>query len=107
MPSKNSTAHKLNTQPALTTNEVKRIAEELAMALNSDTKHISLLTLLLNHLDQLQDNGPMFAVTMSAIKNHLFINTSEGYNAQEKFQTDAYANRGKLLRWPYERKGDK
>ena len=107
MASKNSNVRKLKTQPKpqLTDNEVKRIAEKLAVTLEHDAEDIALITLL---FDYLQGVEPQFLWgAIYTIKSYLFVGTSAMDEAQEKFQSNAYANRGKLLMWPYERSESK
>jgi hypothetical protein len=103
MPSRNSNVRRLKTQPKpqLTHDEVKRIAEKLAVALEHDAEEIALLTLL---FDYLQGVEPQFLWgAIYTIKSYLFVGTNAMDDAQKQFQADAYANRGNLLLWPYER----
>lgn len=106
MPSRQSTARKLKSQPKqqLNDSEVQRIAEKLAVALEYDGQNIALLTLLFDYLESLH-RDPLFSGAVYTIKKHLFVGTNAADNAQEQFQADAFKNRGKLLQWPYEQKG--
>jgi|ERR1051326_711232 hypothetical protein len=103
MASKNSNVRKLKTQPkpVLNSDELQRIAEKLAVALEHNTEEISLMTLLFDHLQTIPAN--LLWGEIYTIKKYLFVGTSEMDEAQERFQANAYANRGKLLMWPYER----
>lgn len=106
---KTTTARKPKTQPKplLTHDELKRIAEKLSTALNNYDEEIGLLTMLFDHIETVsQDAGEPWS-SIYTIKKHLFINTSPADAAQERFQSNAYANRGTLLMWPSERKGAK
>lgn len=108
MPSRQSTARKLKSQPKqqLTSAEVQRIAEKLAVALEYDAEHIALIILLFDYLETVENESrPLFSAHVYTIKKHLFVGTSAADNAQEKFQAEAFANRGTLLQWPGERKG--
>jgi len=102
---KQSNVRKIKTQPkpVLTPRELQRIAEKLAVALEHDTEEIGLITLLFDHLENVEPN--FLSGEIYTIKKYLFVGTSEMDNAQEQFEKDAYKNRGKLLRWPGERKG--
>lgn len=103
MASKNSTVRKLKSQPnpVLTPDEVQRIAEKLAVALEHDEEEIGLITLLFDHIQNVDPN--FLWGTIYTIKKHLFVGTSAMDDAQLEFQKDAYKNRGTLLMWPYER----
>lgn len=112
MASKQSTARKPKSQPLteihanLTPDEVQRLAEKLATALEHDSDDIGLMTLLFDHLEQTyyaDDHGGDFASSIFTIKKALYAGTIESERAQQRFQADAYRNRGKLLLWPYER----
>lgn len=105
MASKQSTARKPKSQPQqqLTDAEVQRIAERLAAILEYDEESIALITLLFDYLETV---GPsLFSGATYTIKKHLFVGTNAADYAQEKFQADAFVNRGKLLQWSGERKG--
>lgn len=104
MASKNSTVRKLKSQPKpqLTDDEVKRLAEKLAVAVEHDSEDIALLTLLFTHLENQPDRvGILNEIYM--IKQYLFVGTNEADDAQKQFQADAYKNRDNLLMWPFER----
>src|SRR5689334_12065317 len=107
MASKNSNVRKLKTQPkpVLTSDEVQRISEKLAVALEHDEDDIGLITLLFDHIQNVDPN--FLWGTIYTIKKHLFVGTSAMDDAQERFQKDAYKNRGTLLLWPYERSAAK
>lgn len=94
-----------DTKQLLTTQEIRRIAEKIAVELGNDSEHIALVTLLFEHLYQTWPNLQAFSLAISTIKDQLFADTNEASEAQRQFQTDAYKNRGKLLLWPRERKG--
>lgn len=98
----NSTVRELKPQ-TLTTAEIQRIADKLSASLQNDSEDLALLTLLLDHLEQVRTDQPTFSGDVYNFKNQLFINTSEGCDAQQQFQADAFKNRGKLLRWPGKR----
>lgn len=104
MPSRNSNVRTLKSKPkpTLTGNEVKRLAEKLAVAVGHDSEEIGLLTLLFAHLESQPDRVDVVN-EIYTIKKYLFVGTDEADSAQEQFQADAYAQRGKLLMWPYER----
>lgn len=106
MPTKNSTVQKLKTQPKLTHEELKRVAEKLGAALCDSNETISLLTLLFDHLESVSSDSVAFWSAAYTIKSQLFLVTSAAGDAQEKYQAEAFANRGRLLQWPYERKGN-
>ena len=104
MASKNSNVTKLKTQPQLTHAEVQRLAGRLAQALGSDDKSIGMLTLLFDYIaDQTHLVGVANEIDM--IKKYLFVGSSAVEGAQKRFESDAYRNCGKLLRWPNGRKG--
>lgn len=107
MASKQSTARKPNSQPQpqLTIAEVQRLVEKIAVALENDSNNIALLILLFDHLEQRRTEPVLLSCAIDTIKDCLFARTSEAGDAQREFQADAYKNRGKLLQWPYERKG--
>lgn len=110
MASKNSTAHKLRTQPKLTTEEIKRIAEKLAVRIEHDSEETALLMLFLSHLETLVEQRDSYMDLWSALhdfRRSLFVGTTASANAQKEFQAEAYQNRGNLLLWPNERKGAK
>lgn len=89
-------------KPQLTDEEVKRLAEKLAVAVEHDSEDIALLTLLFTHLETQPDRvGILNEIYM--IKQYLFVGTSEADNAQKEFQAEAYKNRDNLLMWPFER----
>ena len=104
MTSKNSTARKSRSQskPQLTHEEVKRIAEKLAVALEHREEDISLITMLFDHLEQISADSTDLWCALYDIKKSLFVGTSASDEAQKQFQARAYQNRGKLLKWPYE-----
>lgn len=107
MPTKNSTVRKLKTQPKLTSDEIKRIAEKIGVELEHDEEPVSLLLLFLTHLEMLAEQRDSYMHVWSAIydfRKHLFLGCSASDAAQDEFQANAYANRGKLLLWPSERK---
>lgn len=108
MPSKNITTRRLTTQlkSLLTNSEVQRIADKLAIALEHKSENIALITLLFDYLETVQRDSAQFSSTVYDIKKYLFVGTNAADSAQEQFQADAYKNRGKLLQWPSERKGD-
>src|SRR5688572_13406068 len=86
----------------LTGEEVQRLTEKLAVAVEHDSEEIALLTLLFTHLENQPDRIGVVN-EIYTIKKYLFVGTNEADAAQDKFQTDAFANRGKLLLWPYEK----
>jgi hypothetical protein len=100
---KTSTARKPKPQ-LLTDNEIRAIAEQLAMGVSHRTEDIALLTLLFDHIQALVSQGEDISSTIYEIKTVLFVDTDEAIAAQKRFQSDAYANRGKLLLWPNERR---
>lgn len=105
MASTKSNVRKLKTQPKLTSEEIKRIAERLAGRMEYDEEEIALLLLFLNHLETLIEQRNSYTDLWSALydfRKHLFIGCSAADSAQDQFQANAYANRGKLLRWPSE-----
>ncbi len=107
MASKNSTVRKLKTQPKLTSDEIKRIAEKLAVRIEHDEEETALMLLFLTHLETLVDQRDSYIDLWSALydfRKHLFLGCSAADDAQERFQANAYANRGKLLLWPNERR---
>lgn len=107
MPSKQSTVRRLKTQPKpvkLKDSEIVRITEKLACALEHDSESIALVTMLFDQLEEARANYPDFFNIVYTVKKHLFIGTNAADDARAAFQTNAYANRGKLLLWPYERK---
>lgn len=93
-------------KPKLTLDEVQRVAEKIAVSLEHDSSDMALMMLLLDHLERTQRNAPEFSCAMITIKNAMFTGTIEASEAQDRFEANAYTNRGKLLLWPYERKGD-
>lgn len=106
MPSTNSNVRKLKSQPKLTHIEVQRLAERLASILEYDSENIAILTLLFDHIEKTyEERGDVYDITYT-VKKYLFVGVSESDHARDKFEADAYANRGKLLRWPNER-GDR
>ena len=107
MATKQSTARKQNTQQSpqkLTVAELERLTEKLAVALEHDGENVALMTLLLDQLEQTRETDQFFKI-VHTVKRHLFNNTIEADDACEQFRVSAYANRGKLLLWPRERKG--
>src|SRR5688572_12251814 len=88
----------------LTNAELQRVAQKLAVALENNSEDIALLTLLFDHLEQVHCETSELSVAIYTIKKHLFIDTDAASQAQEAFEADAYANKGKLLRWPSERR---
>jgi hypothetical protein len=104
MSTRNSNVRKLKSQPKpqLTSEEVQRLAEKLAVAVEHDSEEIALLMLLFTHLENQPDRVDVVN-EIYTIKKYLFVGTNEADNAQDKFQSHAYANRGKLLQWPNER----
>lgn len=107
MASTKSTVRKLKTQPKLTEAELQRIAQKLASTLAHDPEKIGLLLMLFDQLELSRGIYINFYGIVSTIKQHLFIGTDASLNAQNEFQADAYRERGKLLLWPFERKGAK
>lgn len=91
-------------QPKLSHEEVQRIAEKIAVALEHDEEEISLITMLFDHLEQISDNRTQLGLALYDIKRVLFVGTIASDDAQKQFQVRAYQNRGKLLQWPYEKK---
>jgi hypothetical protein len=63
-----------------------------------DDEFVGLLMLLLNHLSLL-DDGPTGYVytTIFTAKQHLFIGCKDADKAQERFETNAWANRRDLM----------
>ena|SRR5688572_9886975 len=103
MPKMNSNVRKLKSQPKLTPSEVQRIAEKLAVALEHG-EGVNLLTMLFSHLQAAADNKSCdLEIAIYDVKRHLFHGTAESDSAQQKFESDSFANRGKLLAWPTER----
>lgn len=111
MSTRKSNTARLNTQPQLLDpDEIKRIAEKIAVRVEHDAEETALLLLFFDHLEALLEQPDTYTEIWSALydfKQHLFIGTSAADDAQRQFQANAYANRGKLLLWPYERKGAK
>lgn len=110
MSTRKSTTTRLKAQPAfrlLTDDEIKRIAEKLAVRIEHDEEETALLLLWIQHLEALVEareyNGLWSA--LYDFRKHLFLGCPAADAAQDAFQADAYRNRGKLLLWPYERKG--
>jgi len=103
---KTAAVRKLKSQPKpqLTDAEVQRIAEKLAVALEHRAEDIGLITLLFDHLQTLVIEDEDISLPIYVIKRSLFVGTTEADEAQRQFQSRAYANRGTLLLWPYERK---
>lgn len=101
MASTKSNVRKFKPQPQLTDTEVERISERLASALEHDGDNIALVTLLFDHIER-QKHIVDVVNAIYGIKKRLFIGLAECDNARDQFQADAYANRGKLLRWPNE-----
>lgn len=109
MPSTKSTVRKIKTQPKLTTEEIIRIAEKLAVRIEHDEEETALMLLWIQHLEVLVEQRE-YTDLWSALydfRKHLFLGTSAADHAQDQFQANAYAERGKLLLWPYEKKGAK
>lgn len=104
---KQTNIRRLKTKPRLTPDEVQRIAEKLAVALEHNSENTSLMTMLFDHLQVVSNDHPDVWSSIYTIKRHLFAGTVEADDAQAQFQANAYANRGKLLMWPYERKESK
>lgn len=105
MASAKSNVRKLKTQPQLTSDEIKRIAERLAARIEYDEEETALLLLFLSHLEILVEQRDAYTDLWSALydfRKHLFIGCSAADSAQDQFQANAYVNRGKLLRWPSE-----
>lgn len=111
MSTRKSNTVRLNTQPRLLEpDEIKRIAEKIAVRVEHDEEETALLLLFFDHLEALAEQRDTYSEMWTALydfKQHLFLGTSAADNAQRMFQANAYANRGKLLLWPYERKGAK
>lgn len=63
------------------------------------------MTLLFDHLQRVETNPNQISITIDTVKKSLFSATEESGKAQEHFQAEAFKNRGKLLLFPYERKG--
>lgn len=109
MSTRKSNTVRLYTQPQLLEpDEIKRIAEKIAVRVEHDAEEISLLLLFFDHLEALAEKKDTYCEMWTALydfKQHLFLGTSASDDAQRRFQANAYANRGKLLLWPYERKG--
>ena len=105
MASKQSTVHKINSQPKLTDDEIKRIAEKIAARIENDEEETALLLLWIQHLEVLVDQHEYSLIwsALSDFRKHLFLGCSAADRAQDQFQANAYANRGKLLLWPNER----
>jgi hypothetical protein len=59
--------------------------------------------MLFDHLEQISVDPNDLWCALYDIKRSLFVGTSASDEAQEQFQAKAYQNRGKLLKWPYER----
>lgn len=107
MASKNSNVRRLKTQPKLTTEEIVRIAEKLAVRIEHDEEETALMLLWIQHLEVLIE-AREYTDLWSALydfRTHLFLGTASADQAQDQFQATAYRDRGKLLLWPYERKG--
>lgn len=110
MPSKQSTVRRPKTQPVtrikpqLTHDEVQRVAEKLAAALEHDSADMALMTLLFDHLSEVRTENGDFYGSIHTIKTAMFSGTNEASDAQRRFERGAYANRATLLLWPYERK---
>jgi hypothetical protein len=103
MATRQSTVRKLKSQPQLTHSEVQRIAEKLAVEMEHG-EGVTLLMLLFSHLQTIADNNSCdLEIAFYEIKKHLFIGHPESDAAQKQFESAAFANRGKLLRWPNER----
>lgn len=93
----------LITPPTLTEAEAERIAEKLGVALEHNSEDISLLLLLVNHLETIRDDPADFLSATFAIKQKLFLGTIAAEMAQEHFESQAMASRGDLLMWPTEK----
>lgn len=103
MASTNSNVTKLKTQPKLTHAEVQRLSERLASILENDSEDVAILTLLFDHIERTyEERGDVYDIIFT-VKKYLFAGLDEADQARDQFQADAYANRGKLLRWPEER----
>lgn len=99
----NSNVRKLAPKEQLTPAEVQRVAEKLAIALEHRTQDIGLLLMLFAHLQTVADNNlPDLEFAFYNIKQVLFTGTLEADAAQERFQSNAFKNRGRLLAWPVE-----
>jgi hypothetical protein len=110
MASRQSNVRRIKTQPKLTSEEIRRIAEKLAVRIEHDAEETALLLLFLTHLDALIQQRDSYLDIWSALyefRQHLFLGTSAADHAQEEFQAKAYQDRGKLLMWPNERKESK
>lgn len=98
-----SNVRKLAPKPLLTGEEVQRISQKLAIALEHNSAEISLVTMLFDHLETVSQHSPTdLEFALYDIKRFLFVGTAESDAAQQEFQSAAFANRGKLLKWPYE-----
>ena len=98
-----SNVRKLKSQPQLTPSEVQRIAEKLAVALEHG-EGVNLLTMLFSHLQAAADSDSCaLEIAIYDVKRHLFHGTAESDAAQQQFQSDSFANRGRLLAWPSEK----
>lgn len=102
---KNSTIRTSRKAPIhqLTEAEAERIAEKLAVSLENDAEDISLLVLLINHLEAVREDFVVFSSSTFSIKQKLFMGTIAMSDAQGQFEADALADRNNLLMWPTEK----
>jgi hypothetical protein len=108
MSTRKSNVRRLKTQLKLTSEEIKRIAEKLAVRMEHDAEEVGLLLLFVSHLEMLAEHKDSYLNLWSALydfRKHLFIGCPAADSAQDQFQSETYAKRGKLLLWPYEREG--
>jgi hypothetical protein len=96
-------ARKIEPQPLLTSAEIQRIAEKIAVEMEHDADRIALITLVISHLEHCYHNSLDPWDTLYTLRKYLFVGTSEMDRAQERFQSEAFKNRGRLLLWPSER----
>lgn len=103
---KNSTVRKLKPQPKLTDDEIKRVAEKIAVRIEHDEPETALLMLYFRHLEILVEERNYTDIwsALYDFRQHLFLGTNASDSAQDQFQETAYRDRGKLLRWPGERR---
>lgn len=83
--------------PTLSYHEIDRLAVKLAGVLECDSDSMALLTLLINHLEQVREDSIPFHLATSSIKSRLFAVTIESGEAQRSFEAKAKAQRGRLL----------
>lgn len=108
MASKKSNVTRLKPQPQtqLTDDEVKRISEKIAVALEHRTEETALLILLFRHIEALAESKDSYIDLWSClftVRQHLFVGCAAFERAQDQFHAKSYLNRGRLLRWPHER----